>query len=125
MKLAKPRIVAVLTLAVVVSAPIAVTAVNATCLQQETVATAAAQNPTAVEASLGPDRPARPARGSVQQGLRSDGVDPETVDRLFGPRTQGRDEISQDYREALLVQDRLIGQTHLRHGRGGKPIRRR
>ena len=85
MKLARPLIVAVLTLAVVVSLPVAVAATNGTGLQQETAATAAAQDPAAVEASLGLDRP---SRRLIQQGLRNEGVDPGTPDGLFGPRTR-------------------------------------
>ena len=85
MKLARPLIVAVLTLAVVVSPPVAVAATNGTGLQQETAATAAAQDPAAVEASLGLDRP---PRRLIQQGLRNEGVDPGTPDGLFGPRTR-------------------------------------
>ena len=42
-------------------------------------------NPTAVDASLGLDRP---ARRLIQQGLRNEGVDPEAPDGRFGPRTR-------------------------------------
>ena len=85
MKLARPLIVAVLTLAVVMSVPVAVAATNGTGLQQETAATAAAQDPAAVEASLGLDRP---ARRLIQQGLRNEGVARGTPAGLFGPRTR-------------------------------------
>ena len=67
------RLVAVVSLAAVVS--VLVSAVNA-----------AAQDPVAVEASLGLDRP---TRGLIQQGLRNEGFDPGTPDGLFGPRTRG------------------------------------
>ena len=86
MKLAGPLIVAVLTLAVVVSVPVAVAAAtNGTGLQPETAATAATQDPATVEASLALGRP---ARRLIQQGLRNAGFDPGTPDGLFGPRTR-------------------------------------
>ena len=85
MKLARPLIVAVLTLAVVVSVPVAVAATSRPGVSQDTVATAAAQDPAAVEASLGLDRP---ARRLIQQGLRNEGFEPGTPDGLFGPRTR-------------------------------------
>ena len=47
--------------------------------------TTAAQDPSAVEASLGLDRP---ARRLIQQGLRTEGFDPGAPDGLFGPRTR-------------------------------------
>ena len=47
---------------------------------------AAAQDPSAVEAALGLDRPTRRV---IQQGLRSEGFDPGEPDGLFGPRTRG------------------------------------
>ena len=49
-----------------------------------TVATAA-QDPPAVEAELGLDRP---TRRLIQQGLRNEGFDAGTPDGLFGPRTR-------------------------------------
>ena len=67
------RLVTVVVLAVVVS--VFVEAVNA-----------AAQDPAAVEASLGLDRT---TRGLIQQGLASEGFDPGAADGLFGPRTRG------------------------------------
>ena len=72
-----------LTLAVVVAGAVAAT--NGIGLQQETAATAAAQDPGAAEASLQLDRP---ARRLIQQGLRNEGFDPGTPDGLFGPRTR-------------------------------------
>ena len=45
----------------------------------------AAQDPQAVEAELGLDRP---ARRLIQQGLTADGFDPASPDGLFGPRTR-------------------------------------
>ena len=50
-----------------------------------TVATAA-QDPSAVEAALGLDRP---TRRLIQQGLRNEGFDAGEPDGLFGPRTRG------------------------------------
>ena len=47
--------------------------------------TTAAQDPSAVEASLGLDRP---ARRLIQQGLRTEGFGPGAPDGLFGPRTR-------------------------------------
>ena len=47
--------------------------------------TTAAQDPSAVEASMGLDRP---ARRLIQQGLRTEGFDPGAPDGLFGPRTR-------------------------------------
>ena len=44
-----------------------------------------AQDPAAVEASLGFDRP---TRRLIQQGLRNEGFDPGAPDGLFGPRTR-------------------------------------
>ena len=44
-----------------------------------------AQDPAAVEAALGLDRP---TRRLIQQGLRSEGFDPGAPDGLFGPRTR-------------------------------------
>ena len=85
MKLARPLIVALLTFAVVLSVPVAATNGIATRPQQQTVATAAAQDPAAVEASLGLGRP---ARRLIQRGLRNEGFDPGTPDGLFGPRTR-------------------------------------
>ena len=76
---------AVLTLAVVVSVPVAVAATNEPGLQRETAATVAAQSPATVEASLGLDRP---ARRLIQQRLLNAGFDPGTPDGLFGPRTR-------------------------------------
>ena len=46
---------------------------------------AAAQDASAVEASLGLDRP---TRRLIQQGLRNEGFDPGAPDGLFGPRTR-------------------------------------
>ena len=87
MKLASPPIVALLTLLLVVSVLVAVAATNGTAarLQQQTVATAAAQHPAAVEASLRLDPP---ARRLIQRGLQNEGFDPGTPDGLFGPRTR-------------------------------------
>ena len=48
-------------------------------------ATTGAQDPAAVEASLGLDRS---ARRLIQQELRNEGFDPGTPDGLFGPRTR-------------------------------------
>ena len=48
-------------------------------------ATTVAQDPAAVEAALGLDRPTRRA---IQQRLRNEGFDPGTPDGLFGPRTR-------------------------------------
>ena len=48
--------------------------------------TTTAQDPPAVEASLGLDRPTRRV---IQQGLRNEGFDPGAPDGLFGPRTRG------------------------------------
>ncbi len=48
--------------------------------------TTTAQDPPAVEASLGLDRS---ARRLIQQGLRNEGFDPGAPDGLFGPRTRG------------------------------------
>ncbi|MDE0004605.1 MAG: SUMF1/EgtB/PvdO family nonheme iron enzyme [Rhodospirillaceae bacterium] len=76
---------AVPTLAVVMSVPIAVAAINGAAVQQETAVTVAARAPAAVEASLGLDRP---ARRLIQQGFRNEGFDPGTPDGLFGPRTR-------------------------------------
>ena len=45
----------------------------------------AAQDPSAVEAELGLDRP---TRRLIQQGLRNEGFDAGTPDGLFGPRTR-------------------------------------
>ena len=45
----------------------------------------AAQDPSAVEAELGLDRP---TRRLIQQGLRNGGFDAGTPDGLFGPRTR-------------------------------------
>ena len=45
----------------------------------------AAQDPSAVEAALGLDRP---TRRLIQQGLRNEGFDAGTPDGLFGPRTR-------------------------------------
>ncbi len=84
MKLTGPLIVAVLTLAVVVSLPVAVAATDGTDLQPETAATAA-EDPARVEASLALDRP---TRRLIQQRLRNEGFDPGTPDGLFGPRTR-------------------------------------
>lgn len=50
-------------------------------------ATLAAQDPAAIEASLGLERP---TRRQIQQGLRNEGFDVGTPDGLFGPRTRGR-----------------------------------
>ena len=50
-----------------------------------TATTAAAQDPAAVEALLGLDRP---TRRLIQQGLRNEGFDPGPPDGLFGPRTR-------------------------------------
>ena len=47
---------------------------------------AAAQEPSALEASLDLDRP---TRRLIQQGLRNEGFDPGAPDGLFGPRTRG------------------------------------
>ena len=44
-----------------------------------------AQDPSAVEAALGFDRP---TRRLIQQGLRNEGFDPGVPDGLFGPRTR-------------------------------------
>ena len=49
------------------------------------VMTTAAQDPPAVEASLGL---ARPTRRLIQQGLQNEGFDPGAPDGLFGPRTR-------------------------------------
>ena len=84
MKLAGPLIVAVLTLAALVSVPVALAATNGTAPQQETAATAG-EDPARVEASLALDRP---TRRLIQQGLRNEGFDPGTPDGLFGPRTR-------------------------------------
>ena len=88
MKLARPVIVALLTCAVVVSAAVAVAATNGTAgrRQKESATPAAPQDPAAVEASLGMDRP---TRRLIQRGLRNEGVDPGPADGLFGPRTRG------------------------------------
>ena len=83
MKLARLLIVAMLTLAVVVAG--AVATANGIGLQQETAATAAAQDPEAAGASLQLNRP---AQRLIQQGLRNEGFDPGTPDGLFGPRTR-------------------------------------
>ena len=48
-------------------------------------AVAPEQDPSAVEASLGLDRP---TRRLIQQGLRNEGFDPGAPDGLFGPRTR-------------------------------------
>ena len=45
----------------------------------------AAQDPSAVEAALGFDRP---TRRLIQQGLGNEGFDPGVPDGLFGPRTR-------------------------------------
>ncbi len=86
MKLVSLLIVAVPTV-VVPSAPVPFSATNATAArpQHETAATATAQDPVAVEASLGLDRS---ARRLIQHGLRNEGFDPGTPDGLFGPRTR-------------------------------------
>ena len=49
-------------------------------------AATAAQDPLAVEAAVGLDRP---ARRLIQQGLRNEGFDAGAPDGLFGPRTRG------------------------------------
>ena len=89
---------AVPTLAVVMSVPIAVAAINGAAVQQETAVTAAARTPAAVEASLGLDRP---ARRLIQQGLRNEGFDPGAPDGLFGPRTRAAIQGWQQSRGAL------------------------
>lgn len=97
MKLARLLIVAVPTLAAVVSVPVAVAVANATGLQQETAATAAGQNPAAVEASL---RLNRPTRRLFQQDSRNDGFAPGAPDGLFGPRTRAAIQAWQQSRRA-------------------------
>jgi len=87
MKLARPVFVPLLTCAVIVWAAVAVAATNGTAgrRQQESATPAAPRDPTAVEASLGLDRP---TRRLIQRGLRNEGVDPGPADGLFGPRTR-------------------------------------
>ena len=51
----------------------------------ESLAATAAQDSSAVEASLALDRS---TRRLIQQGLRNEGFDPGTPDGLFGPRTR-------------------------------------
>ena len=72
---------AVLTLAVVMSVPIAIAATNAAAVQQETAATVPARAPAAVEASLGLDRP---ARRPIQQGAAERGLRPGSAGRPVG-----------------------------------------
>ena len=76
------RLAVVLLLAFVVSAAVLVPP-PATVFRM-TVASAA-QDPSAVEAALGLDRP---TRWLIQQGLRKEGFDAGEPDGLFGPRTR-------------------------------------
>ena len=77
--------------------------------------TAAGQDPQAVEASLGFERP---ARRLIQRGLRNEGFDPGSPDGLFGPRTraairgwqEARGEAGTAYLDAV--------QAELLHGMG-------
>ena len=77
------RLAVVLLLAFVVSAAVALMPPRAPAFGV-TVATAA-QDPAAVESSLGLDRA---TRRLIQQGLRSEGFDAGSPDGLFGPRTR-------------------------------------
>ena len=72
MKPAGPLIVALLTLAVVVSVPVAVAATNGTGLRPQMAATAVAPDPAPVETSLALGRPraAADSAGTPQRGLR-------------------------------------------------------
>ena len=76
------RLAVVLLLAFVVSAAVLVPP-PATVFRM-TVASAA-QDPSAVEAALGLDRP---TRWLIQQGLRKEGFDASEPDGLFGPQTR-------------------------------------
>ena len=81
-----------LLFASVVSLPVAAEAVATLAVARPSAvalwspaSSAVAQEPAAVEASLGLDRP---TRRSIQQGLRNEGFDPGALDGLFGPRTR-------------------------------------